>query len=75
MLDNAFSWQTNIDVTNPSSNIACNTLTYVFAEMGLPALLESLVTAVLRTDWQKHSKLGLSVLTGQVEGRLDNARL
>ena len=34
-------------------------------------LLESVVTAVLRTDWQKHPKLGLSILAGQVEGRLD----
>lgn len=34
-------------------------------------LLESVVTAVLQTDWQKHPKLGLGILAGQVEGRLD----
>jgi hypothetical protein len=34
-------------------------------------LLESVVTAVLQTEWQKHPKLGLSILAGQVEGRLD----
>jgi len=37
MLDASVPCQPGIWVTNPTHNIACNTLTYVFAPLGLPA--------------------------------------
>ncbi len=37
MLDASVPCQPGIWVTNPTHNIACNTLTYVFAPLGFPA--------------------------------------
>ncbi len=41
MLDASVPCQPGIWVTNPTHNIACNTLTYVFAPLGLPALVQA----------------------------------